>query len=128
MTREQPSTSRSALIIDDSPSLRAVVRTTLAGAGFAVVEARDGRDALDRLADARYDVVVCDVHMPEMDGITFVRHFRALPAHERTPVVMLTTESNPSMRAKAVTAGASAWITKPVHPARLIDTLAVVMG
>jgi two-component system chemotaxis response regulator CheY len=116
--------SKTVMIVDDSGSFRTVVKMALTKAGYEVVEACDGKDAVGKLDGRKYNVVVCDVNMPQMDGITFVKHLKASPAYKFTPVIMLTTESQESKKAEGKAAGARAWITKPFQPSQLVDAVA----
>lgn len=108
------------LIVDDSASLRQVVAITLRGAGYETVEASDGVAALQRLDGSRFHLVVCDVNMPNMDGITFVREMKKLAPYRFTPVIMLTTESQEHKKREGQAAGAKAWMLKPFQPAQML--------
>lgn len=114
-------TAKTVLIIDDSGSFRTVVKLALTKAGFAVVEAVDGKDAVAKLDGRKYNLVVCDVNMPHMDGLSFLKHLKASTAYKFTPVIMLTTESQESKKAEARASGARAWITKPFQPSQLVE-------
>ena len=116
--------AKTALIIDDSTSMRQLVEYTLKGAGFDVIVAVNGKDALAKSAGAKLDIVVTDLNMPEMDGITFIKEFRATPGHRFTPVIMLTTESQASKQEEGKKAGASGWIVKPFKPEKLLEAAA----
>ena len=115
------------MVIDDSNSMRALVKQTLAGAGHQIVEACDGADALDKLRLAKVDLFLCDVNMPRVDGLTFVRQARAVPACKFTPILMLTTEVDPEKKRVAKEAGATGWLVKPFQPAQLLATIAKVL-
>nr|WP_295085413.1 response regulator [uncultured Roseateles sp.] len=115
--------SKTILVIDDSGSFRTVVKLALQKAGYAVIEAVDGQDAVGKLTGAKINLIVCDVNMPNMDGLTFLRHVKTLPAYKFTPVIMLTTESQESKKAEGRAAGAKAWITKPFQPSQLVDAV-----
>jgi len=108
------------MIVDDSASLRQVVCIALRGAGYEVLEARDGQDALGKLTGQKVHLIVSDVNMPNLDGIGLVK---ALPAYRFTPVVMLTTESQAEKKAQAQAAGAKAWVLKPFHPTQLLTVV-----
>lgn len=109
------------LVIDDSMMIRTQVARALVGAGFAVVEAVDGMDALSKLADNQdVRLVVCDINMPNMNGIDFLDNVRNQPAHAKLPVVMLTTEGQPDLVQRAKALGAKGWIMKPFKPDLLI--------
>ncbi|WP_085315933.1 response regulator [Derxia lacustris] len=115
--------AKNILIIDDSTSFRQVVRIALTGAGYAVTEAGDGMEAIQRLGTQRFNLIVCDVNMPRMDGITFVKHVKTQPSHKFTPIIMLTTESQEAKKAEGKAAGARAWMTKPFQPSQLLDAV-----
>ncbi|MDP4302163.1 response regulator [Leptothrix discophora] len=112
---------KTVMVIDDSSSFRTVVALALKRVGYDVVEASDGQDATRKLGGQAIDLLVCDVNMPGMDGLTFVRQLRTLPRHGRTPVVMLTTETSEAKKAEGRAAGANAWITKPFQPSKLVE-------
>jgi two-component system chemotaxis response regulator CheY len=116
-------TTKTVMIVDDSGSFRTVVRLALQKAGYGVVEAVDGRDASSKLDGRKLNLIVCDVNMPNMDGIAFVRHLKTTGAYKFVPVVMLTTESQESKKAEGKAAGARAWITKPFQPSVLVDAV-----
>ena len=105
--------SKTILVVDDSISIRQVVGIALKGAGFAVIEACDGKDALAKLSGQKINLVISDVNMPNMDGITFVTEMKKLPAYRFTPVIMLTTEGSQDKMAAGKAAGAKAWVVKP---------------
>ncbi len=113
----------SILVVDDSASLRNMVTFTLKQAGFDIVEAGDGQEALNKAKGGRFDLVLSDVNMPVMDGITFCTELRKLPAFKFTPVLMLTTESSADMKQKGKTAGATGWLVKPFNPEKLLSTI-----
>ena len=116
------------LAVDDSASMRQMVAFTLKGAGHQVVEAVDGKDALTKAQKGGHDVVVTDVNMPNMDGITLVRELRKLPAYKFTPILLLTTESSPERKAEGKAAGATGWLVKPFNPEQLVATIKKVSG
>lgn len=121
--------AKTILIVDDSSSLRTVVKMSLTRAGFDVIEASDGRDALARLDQAaKVHLVVSDVNMPNMDGITLTRSLRALPQFAHTPIVLLTTESSPEKKAEGKAAGATGWIVKPFQQEQLLAVVSKVLG
>jgi two-component system chemotaxis response regulator CheY len=111
---------KTILIVDDSPSVRQVVRMTLKSAGYDVIEGVDGADALAKLDGQKIHLIISDVNMPRMDGITFVREAKKLPAYKFTPIVMLTTESDEKKKAEGQAAGAKAWVVKPFQPAQML--------
>ena len=101
--------AKKILVVDDSASLRQVVAIALKGAGYDVVEASDGNDALKKLTGDKVHLVISDVNMPGMDGITFVQEMKKQAAYKFTPVIMLTTEAGEDMKARGQAAGAKAW-------------------
>lgn len=108
--------AKTIMIVDDSASLRQVVSIALKGAGYDVLEGCDGRDALGKLTGQKIHLIVSDVNMPNMDGLTFVSEVKKLPAYKFTPVIMLTTESGDDKKAAGKAAGAKAWMVKPFRP------------
>ncbi len=116
------------LAVDDSASMRQMVAFTLKGAGFDVVEAVDGQDALGKAKSQSFNLVVTDVNMPNMDGISLIRELRALPNYKFTPMLMLTTESGADKKAEGKAAGATGWIVKPFNPEQLLATVKKVLG
>ena len=112
--------SKTVLIVDDSASLRQVVSLSLKGAGYDVIEACDGRDALGKLGGQKVHLIISDVNMPNMDGITLVKEVKKLPNYKFTPIIMLTTESQESKKAEGQAAGAKAWVVKPFQPAQML--------
>ncbi len=115
------------LIVDDSSMIRQMVSFTLMEAGFEVVAAENGQDALDKIGKQSVNLIITDLNMPIMDGITLIGKARALPATKFTPILMLTTESQPEMKAKGKAAGATGWIVKPFDPPKLISVIARVL-
>lgn len=119
---------KTILVVDDSSSLRSLVKMSLSRAGFDVLEAPDGRQALSQLDQAaKVHLVVSDVNMPTMDGITFLQEVKKHPRHRFTPVIMLTTEDSGGRMAQARAAGAKAWLTKPFNPPMLLDAVSRVL-
>ena len=115
------------MTIDDSPSLRQMVALTLENAGYEVVEASDGRDAVAKLGGREYHLFVTDLNMPGMDGIELTRKLRSMPEYRFVPIVLLTTESNQEKKMQGKAAGATGWIVKPFQPADLLATVKRVM-
>lgn len=115
------------LAVDDSASMRQMVSFTLKGAGHDVVEAVDGVDALSKAKSGSFDLVISDVNMPNMDGITLIKELRALPAFKFTPMLMLTTESTGEKKQQGKAAGATGWIVKPFNPDQLLATIGKVL-
>ncbi len=112
--------AKTIMIVDDSATLRQVVSIALKGAGYDVLEASDGKDALARLSGQKVHLVISDVNMPNMDGLTFVTEMKKLPAYKFTPVIMLTTEAGADKKAQGQAAGAKAWVVKPFQPAQML--------
>jgi two-component system chemotaxis response regulator CheY len=118
----------SILTVDDSPSLRMAIRIALSGAGYAVTEAGDGVEGLQKADSSQFDMVVTDLNMPNMDGLTMIRELRQRPAYCGTPIIFLTTESDDAMKAQARAAGATGWLVKPFVPDQLIRVARKVLG
>ncbi|MGH8145836.1 MAG: response regulator [Rhodanobacteraceae bacterium] len=116
------------LAVDDSTSMRNMVSFTLRGAGHEVQEAADGKAALDVAKTGRFDLVLADVNMPQMDGITLTRELRALPSFAGVPILILTTESDTDKKMEGKAAGATGWLVKPFDPEQLLATVARVTG
>jgi len=115
--------AKTIMIVDDSASLRQVVGISLRGAGYDVLEGCDGVDALRKLTGQKVHLIISDVNMPNMDGITFVTQLKQQAKFKFTPVVMLTTENQDAKIQQARAAGAKAWLTKPFDPAQLLDAV-----
>jgi two-component system chemotaxis response regulator CheY len=116
------------LAVDDSASMRQMVTFTLKTAGFDVIDAEDGVKALALAKNSKFDVVVTDVNMPNMDGITLCSELRKLPNFKFTPILMLTTESSTDKKQAGRAAGATGWIVKPFNPEQLLATVKKVVG
>jgi len=116
------------LAVDDSASMRQIVSLALKGAGYEVVMASDGDEALAFARREAVDLVITDVNMPNMDGISLVRELRRLANYRLTPLLMLTTESSPEKKQEGKLAGATGWVVKPFNPERLLATVAKVLG
>jgi len=116
--------AKTILIVDDSASLRHVVSIALKSAGYNVIEAGDGKEALTKLNGQKIHLIVSDVNMPNMDGITFVTEAKKLPNYKFTPVIMLTTESQEAKKQAGRAAGAKAWVVKPFQPTEMLAAVA----
>jgi len=116
------------LAADDSASMRQMVAYTLGNAGHHVVSANDGQEALAVAREQKFDVVLTDVNMPLMDGITLTRELRALPEYRFTPILMLTTEAGTDRKQEGKAAGATGWIVKPFNPEQLVAVIKKVLG
>lgn len=119
---------KSILAVDDSNSLRQMVVFTLKQAGYQVIEATDGNDALRKAGTTPVDLVLTDVNMPGMDGITLVKELRGLSAYKFTPILVLTTETGADKKQEGRAAGATGWIVKPFSPEQLLSTVKRVLG
>lgn len=115
--------AKTILVVDDSASLRQVVAIALKGAGYDVIEGCDGKDALSKLTGQKVHLIISDVNMPNMDGITMVKEIKKLPAYKFTPIIMLTTESQESKKAEGQAAGAKAWVVKPFKPEQMLQAV-----
>jgi two-component system, chemotaxis family, chemotaxis protein CheY len=113
---------------DDSASIRQMVSFTLKGGGYEVIEASDGRDALEKLGSSKVDMLITDLNMPNLDGIGLIKGARALPACRFIPIIMLTTESQDAMKQEGKAAGATGWIVKPFKPEQLLAVVKKVLG
>ena len=116
------------LIVDDSVSIRQSVRFILEQSGYIVMEAADGQEGLKRLGEQKADLVITDVNMPNMDGITMVRKIRETDGIKFVPILVLTTESQGSVIEDGKKAGATGWIVKPFNDEKLIETIKKVLG
>lgn len=120
--------SKIILTVDDSASIRQMVKLTLSAAGYQVVEAGNGAEGLAKAAAAPVNMIVTDLNMPVMDGITFIREVRKLPAYRGIPIIFLTTESDGAMKQQAKEAGATGWIVKPFQQEQLTAVVKKVLG
>ncbi|MBI3608239.1 MAG: response regulator [Nitrospirae bacterium] len=119
---------KTVLVVDDSVSMRQMVGFTLTNAGYTVVEAVDGQDAVSKLTGgAKPNLVITDLNMPVMDGISFIKHVRAMPDFKFTPILMLTTESADNKKKDGQAAGATGWIVKPFNPEQMLNVVKKVM-
>jgi two-component system chemotaxis response regulator CheY len=120
--------SKTVMTVDDSASVRQMVSFALSGAGYQVIEAENGKDAVDKLASGRVDLILTDLNMPVMDGIELVRTVRADPVHKFVPIVLLTTESQEARKQEGRKAGATGWIVKPFKPEQLLAVVKKIIG
>lgn len=116
--------SKTILVVDDSASIRQVVGIALRGAGYSVLEACDGKDALNKMTGQKINLIISDVNMPNMDGISFLKAVKQHPNYKFTPVIMLTTEAGQDKMAEGRAAGAKAWVVKPFQPPQMLDAVA----
>ncbi|HWH84491.1 MAG TPA: response regulator [Burkholderiaceae bacterium] len=117
----------SILAVDDSASMRQMVTFTLKSAGYSVVEAVDGQDALEKTGKTDFDLVLTDQNMPRLDGIGLTQRLRSNPKFKTTPILILTTESSDQMKQAGRNAGATGWLVKPFDPAKLIEVIKKVI-
>ena len=115
--------AKTIMIVDDSASMRRVVGIALKGAGYDVLEGCDGKDALAKLTGQKVRLIISDVNMPVMDGITFLKTVKQNPTYKFTPVIMLTTESEEAKKREGQAAGARAWVVKPFQPEQLVNAV-----
>ncbi len=111
------------LIVDDSASMRQLVSSTIKDAGYEVLVAENGKDALSVLNSEKVDMVITDLNMPDMDGIELIKKLRSLPDYKFAPIVMLTTEAQESKKQEGRKSGASGWIVKPFSSVQLLDVI-----
>lgn len=115
--------AKTIMVVDDSASLRQVVGIALKGAGYDVVEGCDGRDALTKLDGRKVHLIISDVNMPNMDGISFVKEVKQMANYKFTPIIMLTTESQEGKKQEGQAAGAKAWVVKPFKPEQMLNAV-----
>lgn len=119
---------KTILVVDDSATVREAVTGALKEVGYDVIEACDGQDGLSKLQGNTIHLMICDVNMPNMDGISFVREVKKLSKCRFTPVIMLTTESSESKKLEGQIAGAKAWVVKPFRPTQVLDAVAKLIA
>jgi two-component system chemotaxis response regulator CheY len=119
---------KTIMIVDDSASIRKVVRLTLESQGFDVIDATDGVEALKKLNGVKVHLLITDVNMPNMDGITLVKEVKKLPAYKFTPMMMLTTEAGDEKKMQGRAAGAKAWLVKPFQPPILLSAVSKLIS
>jgi len=118
----------SILTVDDSASIRRTIKIALTAEAFEVTEAADGAEGLRHAQARKFDLIITDVNMPVMDGLTMIREMRKNPAHAGVPILFLTTESDSGMKAEAKAAGATGWVTKPFDPDNLIKVVKRILA
>ena len=116
------------LTVDDTASMRQMISFTLNSVGHEVIQASDGKEALKMLEGKKVDLVIADINMPNMDGITLLKSLRALADYKFTPILMLTTESQEAKRQQGKISGATGWIVKPFNPEQLLTVVKKVLG
>jgi two-component system chemotaxis response regulator CheY len=119
---------KAVLTVDDSPSIRQAIKVTLGPAGYEVMQAEDGIDGLSKAKSKAVNMVITDLNMPRMDGMTFIKQLRQLPGYSGVPIVFLTTESDASIKQQAKGAGATGWITKPFTQDQLLGIVKKLIG
>ncbi len=120
--------ARTIMTVDDAATMRKLISFTLRGAGHDVLEAEDGMRALTALSSRDVDLVITDINMPNLNGIELTRRLRSLPRHKTTPILIVTTESELSIKSQAKAAGATGWIVKPFQPDQLVAVVGKVLG
>ncbi|ATN32360.1 response regulator [Rhizobium daejeonense] len=120
--------SAKILTVDDSASVRLTTRIALTNAGYQVTEAVDGTDGLAKVNGGQFDLIITDLNMPNMDGLTMIRELRKVPANTGIPIIFLTTESDGDIKQQAKAAGATGWLTKPFDPENLVKVAKKVLG
>jgi two-component system chemotaxis response regulator CheY len=120
--------AQTIMVVDDSNAIRQSVSFILKESGYEIMEACDGRDGLDKLKDKKVDLIISDVNMPNMDGISMIKELRGTEIHKFTPILVLTTESQSSIMQEGKAAGATGWIVKPFSNEKLITTIKKVIG
>ncbi len=115
--------AKTIMVVDDSASLRQVVSIALKGAGYDVIEGCDGKDALGKLTGQKIHLIISDVNMPNMDGISFVKEVKKHPNYKFTPIIMLTTEAGENKKQEGQSAGAKAWVVKPFKPEQMLQAV-----
>ena len=120
--------SANILTVDDSASIRLTTKVTLSNAGYSVTEAADGAEGLATAKGGRFDLIVTDLNMTVMDGLTMIEELRKLPGQAGVPIIFLTTESDADLKARAKAAGATGWLTKPFDPEHLVKIVKKVLG
>jgi len=118
----------SILIVDDSASIRQTVKIALSGQGHSVSEACDGAEGLNKAQNGKYELVITDLNMPNMDGLSMIRKMRTLPAYAGVPILFLTTESDAGLKQEAKAAGATGWVTKPFDSEQLCRIVTKVLA
>ncbi|MBS0252996.1 MAG: response regulator [Proteobacteria bacterium] len=120
--------SASILTVDDSSSIRVAIKVALTGAGYQVSEAVDGADGIKKANAGKFDLIITDLNMPVMDGLTMIEELRKIPAHCGVPIIFLTTESDAALKQRAKSAGATGWLTKPFQADNLLKIVKKVLG
>jgi len=111
------------LVVDDSPSLRQIISIVLTTAGYDVIEAENGQQAVEKLDGSKIHLAICDVNMPVMDGIEFAKNVKSMPNYRFLPIIMLTTESGENRKQEGRDAGVKAWVVKPFRPDQILNAV-----
>jgi len=120
--------AKTILIVDDSASLRQVVSIALKGAGYEVLEAADGQEGLSKLDGTKINLIISDVNMPNMDGISMAKEIKNMPNYKFTPIIMLTTEAGADKKDLGKAAGVKAWVVKPFKPDQMLDAVSKLIA
>jgi two-component system chemotaxis response regulator CheY len=120
--------SKTVMIVDDALSIRGLIKMTLASPGYQIIEACNGKDALDKLSQQVPDLIILDIYMPEMDGMELIRVLKADPKHKFIPIVVLTKEKDPEMKRRGQAFGAKAWVVKPFKPDTILNVVQTIIG
>lgn len=120
--------SKKIIAVDDSATVRQMLSFTLQDAGYEVVQAVDGNDALEKFSTESFEMLITDLNMPGIDGIDLIRQVRQKPGNRFMPIIMLTTESQESKKIEGKSAGASGWIVKPFKPEQLLNVVKMVLA
>ncbi len=120
--------SKVILSVDDSKSIRDMIGFTLEPRGYTVIGAADGKEGLAQMAGTKVHLVVCDLNMPNMNGIEMVRAARADGRFDGIPIVMLTTEAQKEKMLEAKQAGATGWLVKPFDEEKLVSVISKLVG
>ena len=120
--------SRTILAVDDSISIRQMVKLALNRGGYEVISAEDGNDGLAKARASKADMVITDLNMPGMNGLALIREIRKLPSYTGVPIIFLSTESDAGLKAEAKQAGATGWIVKPFQAEQLLAAVRKVLG
>ncbi len=123
----EPSVPLTIMTVDDSPSMRMLLRAALSDLGYTVAEAADGMQALERIDGIEPDLLITDINMPNLDGFGLIERLRTRAEHRNLPILVLTTESSDEKKARARNAGATGWIVKPFHPDKLAAAIRRVL-
>ena len=118
----------SILTVDDSPSIRVALKIALTNAGYSVAEAVNGAEGIEKAKASAFDLIITDLNMPVMDGLTMIEEMRRMPDQMGVPIVFLTTESDEGFKARAKAVGATGWLTKPFDPDQLVRVAKKVLG